>query len=74
MRRIDANLRNASALRDRFSKSLASLRHRPSHANVRSTTQRLGRTSKPLAVSDRFTIAVASPGMAFFCPLAKTGP
>ena len=74
MRRIDASLRKASALRDRFSKSLANLRHRPSHAKVRSTTQRLGRTSKPLAVSDRLTISVASPGMAFFCPLAKTGP
>jgi len=50
MRRIDASLRKASALRDRFSKSLANLRHRPSHAKVRSTTQRLGRTSKPLVI------------------------
>jgi EAL domain-containing protein (putative c-di-GMP-specific phosphodiesterase class I) len=74
MRRIDAILRKASALRERFSKSLASLRHRPSHANVRSTTQRLGRTSKPLAVSDRLTISVTKPGIAFFCALAKTGP
>ena len=49
MRLIEASLRNASALRDRFSKSLASLRLRPSHANDRSTTQRLGKTSKPFA-------------------------
>ena len=74
MRRMDANLRKASALRDMFSKSLASLRQRPSHAKVLSTTQRLGKTSKPLAVSERLTISVARPGMAFFCPLAKTGP
>lgn len=74
MRRIDASLRKASALRDKFSRSLASLRHLPSHAKVRSTTQRLGRTSKPLAPSDRLTISVTRPGMAFFCALAKTGP
>lgn len=36
------------------SQSLASRRHRPSHAKVRSTTQRRGKTLKPLAVSDRF--------------------
>ena len=30
MRRIDASLMNAGALRDRFSKSLSNLRHRPS--------------------------------------------
>lgn len=40
------------------SKSLASLRHLPSHAKVRSTTHRRGRTSKPLALSDRLTISV----------------
>lgn len=74
MRRIEASLRNASALRDRFSKSLASLRHRPNHAKVRSTTHRLGKTWKPLAMSDRLTISVAMPGIAVFCPLAKTGP
>ena len=39
------------------SKSLASRRLRLSHANVRSTTQRLGRTSKPLARSDRLMIS-----------------
>lgn len=40
-----------------FSKSLASLRHRPSHANVRSTTHRRGSSSKPSARSDRLTIS-----------------
>jgi hypothetical protein len=39
------------------SKSFASLRHLPSHAKVRSTTQRRGRTSKPLALSDRLMIS-----------------
>jgi putative transposase len=39
------------------SKSLARRRLRPSHAKVRSTTQRLGKTSKPLAWSDRLMIS-----------------
>lgn len=39
------------------SKSFASLRHLPSQANVRSTTHRRGRTSKPLALSVRLTIS-----------------
>src|SRR5437016_8355698 len=42
MRRIEASRRNASALRLRFSQSLASLRQRLSQAKVRSTTQRRG--------------------------------
>jgi hypothetical protein len=37
---MDAQRRNASALRFRHSQSLASLRHRFNHANVRSTIQR----------------------------------
>src|ERR1700722_13233203 len=37
MRRIEASLRKASALRLRPSQSFASLRHRPSQAKVRST-------------------------------------
>ena len=57
MRRIDASRRNASALRLRFSKSLARRRQRLSQAKVRSTTQRIGRTTKPFAWSDRFTIS-----------------
>jgi transposase len=46
MRRIEASLRKASALRLRHSQSLASLRHRPSQAKVRSTIHRLGKTTK----------------------------
>ena len=49
MRRIEARRRNASALRLRHSQSLASLRQRPSQARVRSTIQRLGKTTKALA-------------------------
>ena len=49
MRRIEARRRKASALRVRFSKSLAKRRQRLSHAKVRSTTQRRGRSSNPLA-------------------------
>jgi hypothetical protein len=57
MRRIEAKRRKASALRLKRSKFLASLRHRLSHAKVCSTTHRLGKTMKPLAWSDRFTIS-----------------
>src|SRR3546814_21157129 len=39
------------------SKSLARRRFRLSQASVRSTTQRLGSTTKPFAVSDRLTIS-----------------
>ena len=46
---MEARRRKASALRLRFSQSLASLRHRPSQAKVRSTTHRLGRTTKAFA-------------------------
>ena len=38
------------------STSLASLRHRPAHAKVRSTTHRLGKVPKPFAVPDRLMI------------------
>jgi hypothetical protein len=48
MRRIEARRKNASAVRLRFSQSLASLRQRLSQAMVRSTTQRLGKTTNPL--------------------------
>ena len=50
MSRIDARRRNASALRFRFSQSLASLRHRPSHANGRSTIHRLRQDDEPLGL------------------------
>ena len=49
MRRIEASLRKASALALRHSQSLARRRQRPSHAKVRSTIQRFGSTTKPLA-------------------------
>jgi hypothetical protein len=53
---MDARRRNAIAVRLRFSKSFASRRHRPNQPRLRSTTHRFGRTSKPIAVSERFTI------------------
>ena len=56
MRRMEARRRKASAVRLRFSQSLARRRHRLSQAMVRSTTQRRGITSKPCAVSERLTI------------------
>ena len=74
MRRIDARRRKASALRLKFSQSLANLRQRPSQAKVLSTTHRLGKTSKPLAASERLTISVARQGNAFFWPSRNRGP
>jgi hypothetical protein len=50
----------ATALVMVASKSLASRRHRLSHANVLSTTHRRGKTSKPFAVSDRLMIQTGS--------------
>ena len=49
MRRMEASLKNARALRLRFSQSLARRRQRLSHAIVRSTIQRLGNCTNPLA-------------------------
>src|SRR3989442_1025940 len=60
MRRIEARRRKASALRLRFSQSLASLRQRLSQAKVRSTIQRRGSTTNPLVRSERLTISVSS--------------
>jgi hypothetical protein len=42
------------------SKSLASLRQLLSHAKVRSTTQRRGRSTRPLEVSERLTISIVN--------------
>src|SRR5258708_38850569 len=56
MRRIDASRRKASALRLRFSQSLASLRQRLSQAKVRSTTQQRGNNKNTFVREDRFTI------------------
>src|ERR1700721_601831 len=58
MRRMEASLRKARALRLRFSQSLASRRQRFSQAIVRSTIQRLGNGTNPLARSERLTISV----------------
>src|SRR6476660_5860034 len=48
----------ATALAIVASKSFASLRQRPSHAKVRSTTHLRGGTSKPCAVSERLIISI----------------
>jgi hypothetical protein len=56
-RRMWAVRRKAVAEAMVFSQSLASLRHRPSQAKVRSTTHRRGRTAKPWAVSERLMIS-----------------
>lgn len=55
-RRMWAMSTQPSALAMDFSQSFERRRHRPSHARVRSTTQRRGRISKPSAVSERLTI------------------
>lgn len=55
--RMWAMVIHASAEATDLSKSLASLRHRPSQAKVRSTTQRRGRISKPWALSERLMIS-----------------
>ena len=49
MRRMEASFKNARALRLRFSQSLARRRQRLSQAIVRSTIQRLGNCTNPLA-------------------------
>jgi hypothetical protein len=46
---MDTRRRNTSAFRLRFSLSFASRLQRPSDAKVLSTTQRFGKTTKPLA-------------------------
>ena len=74
IRRMDAKRRNAIAVRLRFSKSFASRRHRPNQPRLRSTTHRFGRTSKPLVVSERFTISTDRPGIAWAAAVANTDP
>src|SRR5271155_5590717 len=74
MRRIEASFKNARALRLRFSRSLARRRHRLSHAIVRSTIQRLGNWTNPLARSDRLTISVSRRGRILARAFAKSGP
>ena len=74
MRRIDARRKNASALRLRFSQSLASLRQRLSQAMERSTIQRLGKITNPLTRSERLTISTSRCGRTFASPFANFGP
>src|SRR5229473_1128650 len=74
MRRIEARRKNASAFRLRFSQSLASLRQRLSQAMVRSTIQRLGKTTNRLIGSERFTISTFRCGRTFATALANCGP
>jgi len=64
---------HAFALSIVFSQSFASLRDRPSQANVRSTTHRRGRTSNPLALSERRMIStvhlpILVSALRSFCP------
>src|SRR5271166_3127549 len=72
--RIEASLMNARAVRCRFSKSLANRRQRLSQAKVLSTTHRLGRTSKPSAVSERLTMSTESCGNTFASAWRNCGP
>ena len=58
MRRMEASFKKARPLRLRFSQSLARRRQRLSQAIVRSTIQRLGSRTQPLARSDRLMISV----------------
>src|SRR5215216_6645472 len=54
--------------------SRARRRHRLSHAIVRSTIQRLGSTTKPLACLLRLTMSTARLGIASAAPVWKIGP
>src|ERR1035437_1200908 len=79
MRRMDARRRKIRPLRLRFSQSLASRRQRLSHAMVRSMIHRRGRTTKPLAQSERLTISVAvvarvKEKITYFKPSIPTDP
>src|ERR1700745_2348976 len=74
IRRMEASLRKARALRLRFSQSLASRRQRFSQAIVRSTIQRLGNGKKPLARSERLIISVLTLGRTSPSAVWKIGP
>ena len=64
-RRMCAMVIQAAALSMDFSQSFDRRRHRPSQVKVGSTTQRRGRTSKPLAASERLTVSTVQRPMAF---------
>src|SRR5471030_1659592 len=74
MRRIEARRKKASAFRLRFSQSLASLRQRLSQAMLRSTIQRLGKITNPLARSERLTISTLRCGRIFASAFSNCGP
>ena len=65
MRRIEARRKNAKAFRLRHSQSLARRRQRLSHAMVRSTIQRFGKTTNSLTPSERLTISMSRCGRTF---------
>ena len=71
---MEASLRKARALRLRFSQSLASRRQRFSQAIVRSTIQRLGNGTNPLARSERLTISVLRLGRTLPSAVWKIDP
>ena len=53
---------------------MASLRHLPSYAKVRSTTQRLGTITKPFAVSERLPISTLTLATTSFNAFVNFGP
>ncbi len=55
---MPAMLTQAVALSIECSQSFANLRHLPNQPNVRSTTHRRGKTSKPFAVSEHLMISI----------------
>ena len=71
---MDARWMNASARRFSHSQSLASLRQRFSQAMVRSTIQRLGRSMKPFAASERLTISTWTWRVTRASPAWNCGP
>src|SRR6266481_3095267 len=74
MRRIEARRKNAKAFRLRHSQSLARRRQRLSHAMVRSTIQRFGKTTNSLTPSERLTISMSRCGRTFATAFANFGP
>jgi hypothetical protein len=59
---MEARVTKVARVSVRFSKSLARRRLRPNQEKLRSTTQRRGRTTKPVMSSLRLTISVRSGG------------
>ena len=64
-RRIREIITHVLALTLDFPRSFDNRRHRPTHARVRSTTQRRGKTSQPFAASKRLTICTVLRPIAF---------